>query len=117
MNKPWNYTERAELRRKYVKLSIGGDMLQQVICTIKVRRAPARHDNVDFRPLVERTSAILPLSVVVADKGYDSEDNHVHVLVRRTQNRELVFRCIAYNTHRVTNLLVIVIVFYKANLL
>jgi len=73
------YTERAELRRKYVKLSIGGDMLQQVICTIKVRRAPARHDNVDFRPLVERTSAVLPLSVVVADKGYDSEDNHALV--------------------------------------
>ena len=46
------YTERAELRRKWVKLSIGGDMLQQVICTIKIRRAPARHDNVDFRPLV-----------------------------------------------------------------
>jgi len=166
------YTERAKLRRKWVKLSVGADMLKQVICTTKVRRAPARHDNVDFRPMVERTSAILPLSVVVADKGYDSEDNHVlvrehyhaysiippryqHVPVWkthgshrkqmkrgyvkplynqrnkdetivsvikrlfgeyltsrlvRTQNRELAFRCIAYNMHRVTNLLVIVMV-------
>jgi len=76
------YTERAELRRKYVKLSIGSDMLQQVICTIKVRRAPTRHDNVDFRSLVERAAAILPLSVVVADKGYDSEDNHILVRER-----------------------------------
>lgn len=171
------YTERAELRRKWVKLSIGGDMLQQVICTFKVRRAPVRHDNLDFKPMVERTSEIKPLSIVVADKGYDSEENHVFVrehlraysiippryqdvpvwrthgryrkqLKRgylkslynqrnkdetifsvmkrlfgeyltsrlvRTQNRELVFRCIAYNMHRVTNLLVIVIVFYKAH--
>ena len=165
------YTERAKLRRKWVKLSVGGDMLKQVICTIKVRRAPARHDNVDFKPLLERTSAILPLSIAVADKGYDSEDNHVlvrerlhaysiipprnqhvpiwkthgkyrkqlkhgypkplynqrnkdetimsvikrlfgeHVTSRlvRTQNRELTFRCIAYNMHRVTNLLVVIV--------
>ena len=109
----------------------------------------------------------------MADKGYDSEENHVHVLVRerhhaysiippryqhvpvwrtygryrkqlkrgysrvlynqrnkdetivsvikrlfgeyiksrlvRTQNRELTFRCIAYNMHRVTNLLLLLV--------
>ena len=43
------------------------------------RRAPARHDNIDFRPIITRTSDILPLSVVTGDKGYDSEDNHVLV--------------------------------------
>lgn len=146
-------------------------MLKQVICTIKIRRAPVRHDNVDFKPLVEKAAAIMPLSVLVADKGYDSsEDNHVLVRERhhgysiippryqdvpvwkthgryrkqlkrgyskvlysqrnkeetifsvmkkrlfgeyltsvlvRTQNRELAFRCIAYNMHRVTNLLLL----------
>ena len=46
---------------------------------IKIRRAPTRHDNVDFRPIITRTSNILPLSVVTADKGYDSEDNHLLV--------------------------------------
>ena len=51
-------------------------MLQQIICTIKIRRAPTRHDNMDFRPIVTRTSDILPVSVVIGDKGYDSEDNH-----------------------------------------
>jgi hypothetical protein len=112
----------------------------------------------------------MPLSIVVGDKGYDSEDNHIlvreklhafsiiptryedvpiwrtygryrkqmkrsyskplyhqrnkdetivsvikrlfgeHISSRhvRTQNRELSFRCIAYNLHRLTNLLVIV---------
>jgi hypothetical protein len=129
-----------------------------------------------------KSAEIKPLSIVVADKGYDSEENHV--LVRddlkaysiiippryqevryqevpiwktcgryrkqmkrgylkplynqrnkdetiisvikrlfgeyiitsrliRTQNRELTFRCIAYNMHRMTNLLVIVMVSTK----
>jgi hypothetical protein len=50
-----------------------------IICTIKIRRAPTRHDNIDFRPIITRTSNILPLSVVTGDKGYDSKDNHVLV--------------------------------------
>ncbi len=66
------YTERANLRRKYIKLSLGADLLKQIICTIKIRRAPTRHDNVDFRPLITKIAKILPLSVVVADRGYDS---------------------------------------------
>jgi hypothetical protein len=72
------YTERTGLRRKY---AIGADVLQQIMCTIKIRRAPARHDNIDFTPIITRTSDILPLSVVTGYKGYDSEDNHL--LVRR----------------------------------
>ena len=34
---------------------------------------------IDFQPLVIKASEILPISVTVADKGYDSEDNHVLV--------------------------------------
>ena len=73
------YTERVKLRRKYIKLSLAADVLQQIICTIKIRRAPTRHDNIDFRPLITKISELVPLSVVTADKGYDSEDNHVLV--------------------------------------
>jgi len=167
------YTERAKLRkRKWIKLSVGTDVLKQIICAIKIRRAPTRHDNVDFKPIVTKTSETKPLSVVVADKGYDSEENHVFVReylkaysiipcrnmhvpiwkthgryrkqmkrgytkllynqrnkdetimsvikrlfgdyitsrLVRTQNRELSFRCIAYNMHRLTNLVFIVMV-------
>jgi Transposase DDE domain len=136
---------------------------------IKIRRAPKRHDNIDFKPVITKISHILPLSVVTADKGYDSEENHVLVRdilhafsviparfeyipiwrtygkyrkqmkhgyskilyhqrnkeetiisvikrlfgecltsrLTRTQNRELSFRCIAYNMHRLTNLVLI----------
>ena len=37
--------------KKYAKLSIGADVLKQIICNIKIRRAPTRHDNIDFRPV------------------------------------------------------------------
>ena len=33
----------------------------------------------------------------------------------RTQNRELSFRCIAYNMHRLTNLIIIIDGFYRAD--
>ena len=71
------YTDKAKLRNKYLKLSLSADLLSQIICTLKIRRAPSRHDNIDFQHLIIRTSEVLPISVVVADKGYDSEGNHV----------------------------------------
>ena len=47
---------------------------------MKIRRAPTIQDNnIDFRPFIIKVSEILPLSVVTADKGYHSEDNHVLV--------------------------------------
>jgi hypothetical protein len=166
------YAERTRLRKKWIKLSIGADVLKQIICTIKIRRAPTKHDNIDFKSIITRTSEIKPLSVAVADKGYDSEENHVlvredlkayciippryaHVPIWkthgryrkqmkreyprllynqrnkdetiisvikrlfgeyitsrlvRTQNRELSFRCIAYNVHRLTNLVILVMI-------
>jgi hypothetical protein len=144
-------------------------LLQQIICSIKIRRAPTIHDNRDFKPVLTRTAKILPLSIVIADKGYDSEDNHLlvreelhtlsiiparyehvpiwrthgkyrkqmkcgyskllynqrnknetivsvikrlfgeHLMSRktRTQNRELSFKCITYNMHRLTNLVIL----------
>jgi Transposase DDE domain len=164
--------DKARLRKKYLKLSLGAEVLYQIICDIKIRRAPKRHDTIDFQPIIENISEIVPVSVVVADKGYDSEQNHVivrdnihafsviparfehipiwktygkyrkqmkrgysktlynqrnknetimSVIKRlfgecvtsrliRTQNRELSFRCIAYNMYRLTNLIIIVMV-------
>ena len=76
------YTYKAKIPKKYVKLSVSTDVLLllfQLICTIKIRRAPTRHDTKDFPLLVIKASEILPISVTVADKGYDSENNHVLV--------------------------------------
>jgi hypothetical protein len=80
LHRSTNYAERAKLRRrKYAKLSTGADVLKQIICNIKVRRAPTRHDNIDFKPVITKTSELLPLSVVLGDRGYDSEENHIMV--------------------------------------
>jgi hypothetical protein len=173
------YMDKSKVQKKYLKLLLGAEVLYQIICDIKIRRAPTKHDTIDFQPIVQRTSEILPLSVVVADKGYDSENNHIfvrklhafsiiparyedvpiwrtygkyrkqmkrgyakllynqrnkdetivsvikrlfgeHLISRlvRTQNRELSFRCIAYNMHRLTNLVVIVMIStYPTNIL
>ena len=82
------YTNRAKLRnKKYAKLSIrAADILKQIICKIKIRGAPTKHDDIDFKPIITtRIAKIKSLSVVVvADKGYDSENNHV--LVREKLN-------------------------------
>jgi len=69
------YSEIAGVRRKYIKLSICAELRKQLACALKIRRAP-RHDTIDFEPAIVRASNIMPLSIVVADKGYDSEANH-----------------------------------------
>ena len=48
---------KTKLRRKWIKLSIGDDVLKQIICTIKIRGAPTKHDNIDFKSIIiTRTS-------------------------------------------------------------
>jgi len=70
------YTKRLKLRRKFVKVSVCADMKHQIICGIKIRHR-RRHDSVDFAPLLERAARLAPVCVVVADRGYDSEQNHI----------------------------------------
>jgi hypothetical protein len=70
------YTKRFKLRRKFVKISICADMRRQLICGIKIRHR-RRHDSIDFVPLLERAVRLVPIHTVVADRGYDSEQNHV----------------------------------------
>ena len=44
------------------------------ICAIKKRRASTRNDNnIDYQPIVKRGSKIMPMSLVIADKGYKNE--------------------------------------------
>ena len=38
-------------------------------------------NNIDFKPVITKTSEIVPLSIVVVldERGYDSEENHIMV--------------------------------------
>ena len=70
------YTKRAKLRRKFVKMFAISDMKSQIICAIKIRHR-TRHDSIDFVPLLQKANGIITIGTVIADKGYDSERNHV----------------------------------------
>lgn len=35
------------------------------------------HDGIDFVPLLQEVVRLMPISMVVADHGYDSEQNHI----------------------------------------
>ena len=73
-------------------------MKQIIICIIKIRRAPKRHDKIDFQPLIIKIAKTLPLSVVTADKGYDSE---VKIIICISQGNAPCVQC--YTTHPDTN--------------
>ena len=58
------YTDKAKLHNMYLELSLSADLLSQIIYTLKTRRALARHDNIDFQPLIIRTSEeVLPTNI------------------------------------------------------
>lgn len=69
------YAKSAKLRRKFVQVSICVDVKRQIVCGIKMRHHQ-RHDSVDFVPLLEQAVRIVPVDTVLADRGYDSEQNH-----------------------------------------
>jgi hypothetical protein len=72
----WYYTKRYKLRRKFVKMTICADLRRQLVYGIRIRHK-RRHDSVDFVPLLQRLANMVPVDTVVADRGYDSEQNHV----------------------------------------
>jgi len=76
------YPDSIGIRKKCIKLSIGVELREQIACSLNIGRA-SNHDTIDFRPIMERAFSIMPLSIVVADKGYDSEDGETnHEFVR-----------------------------------
>lgn len=64
------YAERTGMRRKYAKLSTRSDILQQqIICRIEIRQSPYKTDNINFIPIITRTSDHI-LSVI---RGYKQQ--------------------------------------------
>ena len=61
---------------------MGAELKEQAACSLKI--GSPKHDTMDFRPIMERASGMMPLSSVVAYKGYDSEDGEAnHEFVRK----------------------------------
>jgi hypothetical protein len=64
---------RKDRHASYLKASLAGDMKSQAIlaCRLRLKR---RHDSIDFKPVLRKIRDTKP-STVVADRGYDSENN------------------------------------------
>ena len=60
----------------FVKLNASSDLDSNLLLSVRVRKHPS-HETKDFKPLLSKIPA--KLSLVLADKAYDSEKNHEFV--------------------------------------
>ncbi len=65
-------------KEAYIKNSITVDVVKQVVIA-SMSRKDKGHDMLDFVPLMKETAKTVGIKTVIADKGYDSESNHVFV--------------------------------------
>ena len=62
-------------KKDFVKVVGLDDLTTQLVLALKIRKK-ARHDNVDFKPSVNRVSRFVDLDLVIGDKGFDAQKNH-----------------------------------------
>jgi hypothetical protein len=74
------YTHRADIRKRYLKVSLIIDIDKQLILSLKIRRGP-RNDNIDFKLLIDRILSLKQLSLVIADKGYDYIIMNIYIII------------------------------------
>lgn len=65
-------------QKRFMKHSIAIDTDNQAIIA-SINRQSRRHDNIYFKPLMEKCSELVKIRNVTADMGYDAESNHVLV--------------------------------------
>lgn len=62
-------------KKDFLKVVGLDDLKTQLVLAVKIRKK-VRHDNVDFKPTVNRVAKIVSLDVVIGDKGFDAQKNH-----------------------------------------
>ncbi len=65
-------------KRDFVKVVGLADMKSQLLIAVKIRKK-TRHDNVDFKPCVNKAARAVKIDVVLGDKGFDAQKNHTLV--------------------------------------
>ena len=66
------YTWRCSIRHAYTKMFAGSDMKTQLVCVV-IQHHPVSHDIKHFPELFKQMAAVIPMWIMVLDKGYDSE--------------------------------------------
>lgn len=62
-------------RKDFVKVVGVDDLTTQLVLAVRIRKK-ARHDNVDFRPTVNRVARITTIDTLLGDKAFDAQKNH-----------------------------------------
>ena len=74
------YSYRCSLRHSYTKMSAGSDMKSQLVCAVVIQHHPINHDIKHFPKLFSQMLDVIPMNVMVLDKGYDAEP--IHKMIR-----------------------------------
>jgi len=74
------YTYKCNIRHAFTKMSAGSDMKSQLICAVLIQHHPISHDIKHFPKLFSKMLDVIPMNIMVLDKGYDAES--VHRIIR-----------------------------------
>jgi len=74
------YSYRCNLRHTFTKMSVGSDMKSQLVCAVVIQHHPINHDTKHFPKLFSQMLDVIPMQIMVLDKGYDAES--VHKMIR-----------------------------------
>ncbi len=70
------YSHRCNLRNAFTKMLARSDMKSQLVCAVVIQRHPTSHDIKHFPKLFSQMLDVIPMSIMVLDKGYDAESVH-----------------------------------------
>lgn len=62
-------------KKDFVKVVGVDDLTTQLVLAIRIRKK-ARHDNVDFRPTLNRVARTTTIDTILGDKAFDAQKNH-----------------------------------------
>lgn len=68
-------TGKRAKKKDFVKVVGLDDLTTQLVLAIRIRKK-ARHDNVDFKPSVNKVARFVKIDLVIGDKGFDAQKNH-----------------------------------------
>ena len=74
------YSYRCNIRHAFTKMSAGSDMKTQLVCAVVIQHHPISHDIKHFPRLFSQMNNVIPINIMVLDKGYDAES--IHKIIR-----------------------------------
>lgn len=62
-------------KKDYLKVVGIDELTTMLVLAVRIRKK-ARHDNVDFKPSVNRVARFTKIDLILGDKGFDAQKNH-----------------------------------------